>query len=166
MASSEIRRAARALVATHPSSISSDYSAVDSVARLSALMENERLGPGVVAAASLDGVTIRRRSGETVFHGTWKHDASRLTLEGEFLPAPSIERFLKLVSLFLGLLILSSAWVLLAGDDPSLQASTALVTVLSILAFPILIAGLSSQRAAREATIARHMQRALKRESP
>jgi len=163
-AASELRRAAKSLVERAPLSIVSHYSAQDSAARLTALIREGRLEPSLVAEATADGVSMRRASGETVLAAAWKPDESGARLEGEFFPSVGTQRLLKLVSAFLGVLVLMAGWVLVQDGPAPLKVATGLFAALSILAFPLFVAGLASQRAAREATIARAMRRALTRE--
>jgi len=108
--------------------------------------------------------TCRELGIETVLAASWKPDESGARLEGEFFPSVGTQRLLKLVSAFLGVLVLMAGWVLVQDGPAPLKVATGLFAALSILAFPLFVAGLASQRAAREATIARAMRRALTRE--
>ena len=157
----EMRRAAKALVAPEPSSIASEYPVAESVDRVAAVIAGDLPAAGLVGEASLDGVTIRKRSGETIYRGVWKEAPTGLRLEGEFVPAASTQRHLKLTSVLLGLLLFSTAGMFLASEEASLKVSAALVMLFSIIGFRFVILTLSSNKAAREATIARLLQRSL-----
>lgn len=165
---SEMRRAARALVERQSRSFSSDYPIGEACERLRTLFQDRKAGPGLAADVSLDSVTIRRTAassskGEVVFMGAWTLDGSNARLDGEFLPPAWAQRVLKLASIGLALLIGLTVMAFATTEEPMLKASLALLTGLGIFALPIGVLGLSSHKAAAEATIGRALQLALKR---
>jgi hypothetical protein len=107
-------------------------------------------------------VLIRTPKGDH-FVGTWQTTEAGLALQGEFLPPAGTQRTLKVFALSLTLLVAATACAFLAGLETSLKVSAALFTLFAVLAFPYVIVGLSSQRSAREAAIARTLKRALER---
>ncbi len=173
---SEMRRAARSLVEPRHVSFPSHYGLDASVARLKAALEAPATRRGI--SRGLDGeadgakVELRdrgrtARSARTTFRGEWRSDATGARLEGAFHPAPGALRFVKGLSVALTLLVLASAWVLLShSGTTAIRFLIPLVTVLSILGMPLLVLGLSSQREAEEARIAKAIRVALAEEDP
>jgi hypothetical protein len=70
---------------------------------------------------------------------------------------------LKLASVGLALLIGLTALAFATTEGPVIKAALALVTLLCVFALPLLVLGLSSHKAAIEATIGRALQQTLKR---
>jgi len=159
---SEMRRAAKALVEPHPHTIKSDYPPGEASERIKGLIASGKLG-AATADASGDAILIRTSKGDH-FAGKWTVSAEGQVLEGEFLPPAGIQRVLKGFAAGLTLLLVATAWTFVAGLETSLKVSASLFTLFAILAFPYVILGLSSQRSGREAAIARAVQRALHRE--
>ena len=85
-----------------------------------------------------------------------------LVLDAEYSPAPGIKRFLQMTSLVLVALIAASAWVVMASrEEGALAFLVPLVTVLAILALPLVVVAIGSQREAEEARIGKAIRRAL-----
>jgi hypothetical protein len=141
---SETRRAAKALVERRSETFESRHPLEESQARLAAALEREH------AARSAQ------------FRTTWRTEGERAILDAEFAPSPRVQRFLKLTSLVMMLMLASSAWVLLsAGEARILRFLVPMVTVLAILAFPLVAVALGSQREADESRIRKAIRVAL-----
>jgi len=140
---SETSRIAKALVASRRESFASRHSRADSEARVA------------TALASIQPTRLR-------FESHWREDAAGLVLDASYSPAPGIKRFLQATSIVLVSLIASSVWaVARAGEEGALAFLVPLATVLGILAFPLVVVAIGSQREAEEARIARAIRRAL-----
>ena len=143
---SELKRAARALVATRNERFESRHGLAESKARLEQALA--RIGA----------------PGPTVFTPTWSEADGRATLDSRFAPPPGIQRLLKALSLGMALAVASSAWAI-ATQEGSVQFIVPLFTVLAILALPFVALGLGSQREAAEARIKRAIRVALQDEA-
>ena len=140
---SETSRIAKALVARHAESFTSRHSRAESEARLAA------------ALASIQPKRLR-------FASHWREEPAGLTLDAEFSPAPGVRRFLQATSVVLMSLIASSVWAIMASKDGgALAFLVPLATVLVILAFPLMVVAIGSQREAEEARIRKALRRAL-----
>jgi hypothetical protein len=96
------------------------------------------------------------------FAGSWKPADGREHYEASFAPPRGIQWFLRSSSVVMAALIASSAWVIHSrGDDPAIQFLLPLFTVLAVLAFPLVVAMLGSNREAEESRIRRAIRRAL-----
>lgn len=140
---SEMRRVAKALVESRSESYRSRHPLDESKARLEAAL-------------------ARVEPDRTRFERAWTSDAEGVVLEARFVPSRRTQRFLQASSIVLTLLILSSAWALVApGEERSARFLVPLVAVLAILAFPFVVVALGSQREAEEARIRKAIRRAL-----
>ena len=140
---SEIRRVATALVETRTESFETRHPRAESQARLAAAIE-------------------KRKPRLSIVEVTWADAAEGLRAEVQSRPAPSIRRFLIASSFVFTMLLVSSAWTILsAGEPTAIKFLVPLVTVLGILAFPLIVVGLGSQREAEEASLRRAIRHAL-----
>ena len=141
---SETSRIAKALVANRSQTFASRHSRADSEARL---------------AGALASVAPKR----LVFESRWRDEPAGLVLDASYGPAPGIKRFLQVTSLVLVALVASSVWVVMAAsrEVDALAFLVPLMTVLAILAFPMMVVAIGSQREAEEARIAKAIRRAL-----
>ena len=140
---SETSRIAKALLASRGESFASRHSRADSEALL---------------AEALASITPKR----LVFESRWREEPAGLMLDASYGPAPGIKRFLQVTSMVLLALIASSVWVAMTSSQAgALAFLMPLVTVLAILAFPLMVVAIGSQREAEEARIAKAIRRAL-----
>ncbi len=140
---SEVRRVATALVETRTESFATHHPRVESEARLAGAIET-------------------RKPRLSIIEVTWADGVEGLRAEVQSRPAPSIRRFLIASSFVLTMLLVSSAWTILSADEPAaIKFLVPLVTVLGILAFPLIVVGLGSQREAEEASLRRAIRHAL-----
>jgi hypothetical protein len=140
---SEMRRVAQALVATRSESFASRYPLQESMARVK---------------AALDSFHPRRLRLESA----WTEEPAGVRLEARFVPASGTRTILSSTSALLTLLIAASAWAIAAADaDGSARFLVPLVTAFAILAFPLLVVALGSQREAEEALLRRSIHKAL-----
>ena len=143
---SETSRIAKALVASRDETFASPHSREDSEARV---------------AAALAPIAPKRLA----FERRWREDGAGLVLDATYRPAPATRRFLQATSLALVALIASSVWAVMAAtEEGALAFLVPLMTVLAILAFPLVVVAMGSQREAEEARIARAIRRALRDE--
>jgi hypothetical protein len=160
---SEMRRAAQALVESHPQDFRNEYSVDEAASILARQLAEGTLGEGYSGEATRQRVIIRRADGDTTFEGAWKTAEEGSILEGAFPPPRGTQRLLQALALGLALLFGMTAWAFLSGQESPVKVSAAVFTALVVLAFPYVILGLSSQRSGREAALARRIQRALQR---
>jgi hypothetical protein len=140
---SEMRRVAKSLVESRRESFASRYSRTESEARV---------------ANALAGFAPRRMR----FEAAWKEEPGNLQLEVAFRPARGIDFFLKSMSVVLTLLLASAAWALVSADEGrAVRFLVPMGAALAILAFPLAVAALGSQREAEESRMRRLIQRAL-----
>jgi hypothetical protein len=142
---SELRRAARRLVEARSESFESNHTVEESQRRLDA------------ALAKIPEAGRR-------FHASWSGgDGDAAMLTATFEPSPKIQRFLKVFSIAMGLLmtLAVAAWFVADGALPWLTTITA---ALAFLFFPFVILGISSHQDARESRIRRAIRIALKDE--
>jgi hypothetical protein len=140
---SETSRIAKALVASRSESFASRHARAESQARV---------------AAALAAIHPKRLT----FAHRWRDAPDGLFLDADYGPAPGVKRFLQATSAVLLALIASSVWAVMAGsDEGALAFLVPLMTVLAILAFPLVVVAIGSQREAEEARIARAIRRAL-----
>ena len=139
---SELRRAARRLVETRREVFESRHPMEASRRRLEARL-----------------ATIPER--ERAFTPEWSGDEAHPVLTATFHPTPRILRFLKLVSVGLGLLMASAfaSWFVSGGALPWMATISAAI---AFLFFPFVILGLSSHQDARDSRIKRAIETALK----
>jgi predicted membrane-bound mannosyltransferase len=141
---SEMRRSAKALVEHRSESFDSRHGLEESQARLAAALRKA----GIANLAQ--------------FNATWRSDNGRTILEAHFSPSPRTQRFLKIASLVMLLLVASCFWALGSADeDRALKFLLPMFTVLAILGFPFVALGLASQREAEEARIRKAIRVAL-----
>jgi hypothetical protein len=163
MATSEMRRAAKSLVEATEAEFPTAYGIPDSAARLRKC--------GLDAEITGDAVRIWERGRESRltaarFEGRWHAHPEGALLTGEFLPSAGFPRFSREASIALTLLIAASIWVLFAGEPGTVaRVLLPIVTLLTVLAFPLAIVALGSFKLAAESRIARAMQRALQQEA-
>jgi hypothetical protein len=140
---SETQRIAKALVESRTETFATKYSREQSSARLAEALKANRPRTAKVTA-------------------TWRVATEGLRLDVQLSPAPTVRIFLVAASVALTMLLVSSAWVLLAADKPmALRFLVPLTAVLGILGLPLLIVGLGSQREAEEAKLSRAIRHAL-----
>lgn len=141
---SELRRAARALVATREQTFESHHSLEESRRRLEARF------------AKADA------RGAVVFNCAWRTQDGRAVLEVTFAPPARLRRVLQGLSMGLAALVAASAWALVTRPGgASLAFLLPLVAVLTILGMPFVILGLNSRREAEEARITKAIRVAL-----
>ncbi|MGE5093684.1 MAG: hypothetical protein ACM3SO_01005 [Betaproteobacteria bacterium] len=143
---SEMRRAARALVERRTERFESAHDLGTSQRRLAGALERARLAP------------------DPTFRITWLEGADRPVLEASFLPARRTVLLLRMLSLAMLGLLVSTVWVLTQTQEGTSRFLLPLFTVLAILALPFVTLGLASSREAREARIRKAIRVALKNE--
>lgn len=168
---SEMRRAAKLLVASRAESFPSEFSHAESVARLqSATASGGALAPalrGEVSAGPVRLLYARAISRRTrcVFKGTWKVEGGRVALEGEFVPTRPTRTFLATSSIVLTALIIASFYALLSpNQDASMKILVPVFSLFSIVAFPFVVVAMGSQREVEELGIAKAVRAAMARE--
>src|SRR3954464_2391717 len=134
---SEMRRAAQALQERRVERFESIHSAAESRSRLTAALERSRIGD------------------TKHFVPHWKEENGRVVLEAEFLPPGGTRGLVHAISIALFVLICASIYVATTLHEGTIGVLLPLCTLLSILGFPLLILGLSSQREAVESRIRR-----------
>ena len=140
---SEVRRIAMALVQTTTESFATHHPQAESERRLAAAIEARRPRLSIVEVAWADGAEGPR-------------------VEVRSRPAPHVRHFLVASSVALTMLLASSAWVILSSAEPApMKFLVPLVAVLGILAFPLVVVGLGSQREAEESRLRRAIRHAL-----
>lgn len=151
---SEMRKAARGLVATREETLASAHSLDESVRRLKVAL------PGDEVAAT--GVRALRH--RTAFDARWIADPVQLA--GTFTPTARTPRFLQGLSIAMTLLVAACAWAF-AADDVALTLKAGLVTtmVFALLGFPFIALKLASDRGAEEQAIVRTIRKAFERDA-
>lgn len=151
---SEMRRAARGLVATREESFASPYSVAVSVRRLQPLLPGDHVGPdGVRAQRTRSNFDARWIAGEPV------------QLAGTFTPTARTPRILQGLSLALTLMLAATAWAFIADDVAlTLKGGLATTAIFAVLGFPIIALKLASDRGAEEQSIARAIRKAFERD--
>lgn len=145
---SEMRRAAKALVESRVEAFESAHPLAPSRERVGRVLA--ALGPP--------------RS--FILSGRWAERDGRALYEATFDPAPSARRFLHGLSLALVLLIAASAWVAVsAGERGSARFLLPIVTMLAVVAMPIVVSAVASRREAEESRVRRAIHAALQDES-
>jgi hypothetical protein len=141
---SEAKRAARALIERRVERFESRHPLDESRTRLDAALA--RAHP----------------EGRVVLTPRWAEEAGKAVLEAGFDPTARAQRFLKVASLAMTLLIAMNAWLLLASPsgDPGAWLLT-LFTVLAVLGLPFVFIAMGSSRLADEARIRRAIRAAL-----
>ena len=96
------------------------------------------------------------------FHGEWKSVDGKAIYEAAFAPAPRAALVLQGLSGALALLLVASAWTLVAGAGTrALRFLLALFTLLGMVAMPLVVQALASQREAEESRVTRAIRAAL-----
>lgn len=141
---SEMRRSAKALVEHRSESFESRHTIEESKARLAAALRKA-------------GLTDLAQ-----FSATWRNVGDRAILDAQFAPSPRTQRFLKIASFVMLLLMASCVWALAsAEEDRALKFLVPMFTVLAILGFPLVALALASQREAEESRIRKAIRVAL-----
>jgi len=141
---SELRRAAKALVATRVEAFASPYPPEAAKARL----ERALAEAGAPRALRLAGA--------------WKIAGGVASYEATFAPARGTQRFLSGISMALVLLVAASAWALASpGQSATLRFLLPMSTLLAAFAVPFVVAGVASRREAEEARLTRTIRAAL-----
>ncbi|MGZ5078501.1 MAG: hypothetical protein ACXWHZ_03035 [Usitatibacter sp.] len=141
---SEMRRSAKALVEHRSERFDSRHTLEESKTRLAAALRKA-------------GITNLAQ-----FTATWRDDDGRAILDAHFAPSPRTQRFLKLASFVMLLLMASCVWVIAsAEEDRALRFLVPMCTVLAILGFPFVALALASQREAEESRIRKAIRVAL-----
>jgi hypothetical protein len=149
MATSEMRRAAKALVAIRTESLESLHDEAESRRLVARALE----GAGGLRAA--------------IHRGAWKTVDGKTRYEATFAPAPRVSFFLHALALGLALLLGATAWLFLSGTGT--RATRFLVPLFALLAFvaiPLAVIAMASQREAEEARVLRAIRVALQDEDP
>lgn len=140
---SEMKRAGRALVESRTERFESVHPLEASRSRLAAAMARAKVVPG--------------RS----FVPSWREEGGRAVLEATFLPPRGIHGLLRGISILLVVLIAASAYVLMRYPAGAVRFLLPALTLLSILALPLVTLALNSQREAHESRIRRAIRVAL-----
>lgn len=145
---SEMRRLARALVATRTQAFESLHDEPTSRKRV---------------ARALQGVGRLRF---TVLGSTWKSVEGSTVYEATYAPAPRVQILLQSIAFGLFLLVAASAWLIFASrEPPALKFGVPMFTVLAMFGLPLAVNAISSQREAEESRLARAIRVALRDES-
>ena len=141
---SEIRRAAKALVATRVETF-------------------EVTGPVEAARARVEHALAELGTSRALrYSGAWNTVDGRTSYVATFDPSPRTPRLLNIASFSIVLLIAASAWALFAGSDQGpARFLLPMITVLVILGLPFVFAGFAAAREAEEARILRALRAAL-----
>jgi hypothetical protein len=141
---SEMRRAAKALVETRKETFESRHPLEESRVKLQ---------------RAIDALALKDAS---MFRASWREEKGRAYLDAEFVPAPRIQRFLRMMSIAMTLLVAASAWLIFSDAERTASAFLVpLFTALAIFAFPFVAVALGSQREANESRIRRAIRRTL-----
>ena len=141
---SEAKRAAQALVDRRVDRFESRHPLEESKSRLAAALQRAR------------------PEGRVVLTPRWSEAEGKAILDAGFDPPPRTQRFLRLTSIAITLLILATAWALLStGDVPPATWLLALFTALAVLGLPFVFIAMGSSRLAEEARILRAIRAAL-----
>jgi hypothetical protein len=147
MATSEMRRAAKALVAIRTESFESLHDAAESRRRVARALEQAG------------------RLRATVHRGAWRSVDGKTVYEATFSPAPRVSFYLQALAIGLALLLGASAWMLVSGAGT--RAARFLVPLFALLAFvamPLAVIAMASQREAEESRVLRAIRVALRDE--
>src|SRR5947199_6149939 len=145
---SEMRRMAKLLVERHTDAFASRYPRTESERRVKAAME------GFAPKAM-------------VYDTAWRDEAGATFLDVTFMPSRGTQSFLQSASLVAALLLAATLWALMApGEAAGGRILIVIVTLLAILAFPIVVVGYASRRDAEEATLRRRLRKAIVEEEP
>ena len=139
---SEMRRIARALVERRSERVASRHPLAESKARLEAALVRARL------------------EGASTFTATWHAEDDRAVLEAAYAPAPRVQLALQVTSVGMVLALAASGWAI-ATQEGAIAFLIPLLTVFAILALPLVVLGLGSQRSAEEARIGKAIRVAL-----
>jgi hypothetical protein len=140
---SDMKRAARALQETRLERFESGHPQAESRARLAAALERAR----VVNAKG--------------FTPHWKQEEGRTVLDAEFRPPAWVAGVLRASSIVLLALVVGSAYAIFSLPGGAVRFLLPLVTLLAILAFPLVTFALNAQREAVESRIRRAIRVAL-----
>lgn len=143
---SEMRRAARALVARRTETFESRHDASTSRARLQRALERARI-------ASDPNLQL-----------AWREESGKTLLDAIFLPSPRTHWILSGLSIALVALLACTAWVLAQPGEGAARFLVPLFAVLTLLALPFVTLAMASAREARESRIVRAIRTALKDE--
>lgn len=95
-------------------------------------------------------------------HGEWREEDERWSYEAVFAPAPRNAIVLQGLSLALAMLLIGSAWVLaFASGAKALRFLLPFFTLLGMVALPLVVHALASQRGAEESRVTRSIRAAL-----
>lgn len=143
---SEMRRAARALVARRTESFESVHGLAASRERLDRALERAGITPGSTFAAA------------------WREADGKAILDATFNPARHVQWVLRSLSIAMFALLGLTAWLLVRPAGGAERFLVPLFAVLSILGLPFVTLAMSSSRDARESRIRRAIRIALKDE--
>jgi hypothetical protein len=145
---SEMRRSAKALVASRTQAFESLHDEAAS---------RERLAKAVASVGRLRF---------TVHTGAWKQAGGMAIYEATFAPTARVQVFLQALALGIFVLVAASAWVLYSPQESAaLKFALPMFTVLAMFAMPLVVNAISSQREAEESRLARAIRAALRDES-
>jgi len=140
---SEIRRIATALAETQAETFSTHYPLAESRSRL-------------------DAAIVSRKPRLSIIDAQWSEGADGPRVEIRSAPAAAVRRFLLASSFLLTMLVLASAWIVFRPGEPTpVELLVPLFTALGVLAFPLVIVGLGSQREAESERLRRAIRHAL-----
>ena len=140
--SSEMRRAAKALVASRVETFEVPGS-------MDAARER------VAGALSELGAPRALR-----YAGAWDTVEGRATYAATFAPDAATPRILNLIAIVIVLLVAGSAWTIATGTG-AFRFLMPMLAIFAILAMPIVVAALAARREAEESRITRAIRRAL-----
>ena len=146
---SEARRAASALIDRRVERFESRHDLAESQARLAAALPRAQM------------------AGRVVFSPRWNSAGATPVLEAGFDPPTSTQRFLKIVSLVMTLLLAATAWSMFSPTvDSAVAWPLGIFTALAVLGLPFVFVGMGSSREAEEARIRRAIRAALQDADP
>lgn len=153
---SESRRLARSLVEPEPFELASRFTREESIERL------RRASSAFRTTIQGDRVSIVAASAR--LEARWEGSVDQWKLLGEFKPGRRMGIALQVLSLMFLLLVAASGWVIWATDTGAARFLLPLLTVLAVLAFPFIIAGMASTGEADRSRIRKALRVALQDE--
>src|SRR3954471_13692884 len=140
---SEMRRMAKLLVESRGETFASRHSRGESERRVKAATE------GFVAKGM-------------VYDARWRDEGGATFLDVTFSPSRGTRFFLNGASIVLALLLAATLWAMVAPGEPAgARVLVAIVTLLAILAFPLVVVAFGSRRDAEESTLGRRIRKAI-----